>query len=63
MAERLIEFLRVKDYLLEQQLGQGACGLTVVLYDPVINERFVCKKYSPIREDLKNVLFLNFVAS
>ncbi|HNB23075.1 MAG TPA: protein kinase [Candidatus Melainabacteria bacterium] len=61
MSARPIEFPRPKDYILERELGQGACGLTVVVYDPVIDERFVCKKYAPIYENLKEELFANFV--
>lgn len=33
--------------MLEKRLGQGATGNTVLLYDPIINERFACKKYEP----------------
>ncbi|MDR9836086.1 protein kinase family protein [Herbaspirillum huttiense] len=48
MAERLVEFLRKKDFLLEEELGQGACGKTVLLFDSTIDEHFACKKYSPL---------------
>ena len=60
MYPKPIEFLRKKDYVLEKELGQGACGQTVVIYDPTIEERFVCKKYLPIYEGLKETLFLKF---
>lgn len=61
MCARPIEFPRPKDYILEQELGQGACGLTVVVYDPVIEERFVCKKYAPFHDGFKEQFFTNFV--
>lgn len=61
MLPRAIEFPTRKDYVLEKELGQGACGLTVLIHDPVINERFVCKKYLPIYEHLKEALFSNFI--
>jgi serine/threonine-protein kinase len=43
----IISFLRQKDYLLEEYLGEGGFGKTVLLLDPVMNEYFVCKKYEP----------------
>ena len=61
MRERPIEFPRPKDYILEKELGRGACGLTVVVYDPIIDERFVCKKYAPYYEGMKEDLFTNFI--
>jgi eukaryotic-like serine/threonine-protein kinase len=61
MSERLVEFIRKKDLVLKEELGQGACGLTVLLYDTVIDEYFVCKKYAPINEDWREKLFGNFV--
>jgi eukaryotic-like serine/threonine-protein kinase len=61
MAQRVIEFPGPKQFTLEAELGQGACGKTVVIHDATIDERFVCKKYSPIVESLKQELFSNFV--
>lgn len=60
-ARKLIEFLRRKDFLLLKELGQGACGKTVLLHDPILEQDFVCKKYAPVYEPLKNELFSNFV--
>lgn len=57
----IIEFPRSKDYKFEKSLGQGACGLTVLLHDPTIDEKFVCKKYSPIYEEYREELFVNFI--
>jgi hypothetical protein len=42
--ERIIEFVRKHDYVLVKELGQGACGKTVLLRDEVLNQLFVCKK-------------------
>ncbi len=61
MTEKIVEFIRKKDFVLKRELGQGACGRTVLLYDGVIDEQFVCKKYSPIHESLKEDFFKNFV--
>jgi len=61
MQEKLIEFIRKRDYKLVKELGQGACGKTVLLHDDVINEHFVCKKYSPFCESDRQELFSNFI--
>ena len=61
MSGSIVESLRKKDFVLVEELGQGACGRTVLLHDPIIDEYFVCKKYSPISEELKDALFDNFV--
>lgn len=57
----LIPFLRRRDYVLVRSLGQGACGETVLLRDDLIDSLFVCKKYSPIVETLRQELFKNFL--
>lgn len=61
MTNKIIEFLRKKDFQLIKELGAGACGKTVLLYDDVINEQFVCKKYSPHYPEHKEILFKNFI--
>jgi serine/threonine protein kinase len=61
MQEKLVEFIRKRDYKLVKELGQGACGKTVLLYDDIINEHFVCKKYCPFSETHRQELFSNFV--
>ncbi|MBF0476065.1 MAG: protein kinase family protein [Deltaproteobacteria bacterium] len=61
MEEKLIEFIRTRDYKLVKELGQGACGKTVLLYDDMIDEHFVCKKYCPCSEDHRQELFSNFI--
>lgn len=60
MSVKNIEFPK-KNYQLERELGQGACGRTVLLYDKAIDERFACKKYDPSNIDFKEELFSNFV--
>jgi serine/threonine-protein kinase len=57
----VIPFLRRRDYVLLKRLGSGACGETVLLRDDVIESDFVCKKYSPIIESLRQDLFKNFL--
>src|SRR4030042_6690677 len=57
----IIQFLRKRDYTLVQELGQGACGKTVLLHDPQIDEHFVCKKYVPYSETHRQQLFSGFV--
>lgn len=61
MEDNVVEFLRKRDYILEKELGQGACGKTVLLYDDILNEYFVCKKYSPYSEGLRQELFARFL--
>jgi eukaryotic-like serine/threonine-protein kinase len=57
----LVTFLRRRDYKLIRELGQGACGQTVLLHDQQIDEHFVCKKYVPFSETHRQELFINFV--
>src|SRR4051794_873103 len=61
MQEKLIQFVRQRDYALVKELGEGACGKTVLLRDDILNEHFVCKKYSPFSEDHRQELFANFI--
>lgn len=60
MKNKIIEFLRTKDYKFIREIGQGGTGRTVLLEDEIINERFVCKKYSPIDEDIQQLFFNHF---
>lgn len=55
-----VTFLRKRDYKLIRELGEGACGKTVLIHDEVIDEYFVCKKYSPRLEVRREELFENF---
>jgi len=55
-----IKFVQQKDFLLIRELGEGATGKTVLLRDELLDEFFVCKKFSPIDGLDKSQLFLNF---
>ncbi|WP_081426570.1 protein kinase domain-containing protein [Sorangium cellulosum] len=57
----IVKFLRRRDYKLVRELGQGACGKTVLLHDDQIGENFVCKKYVPYSEAQRQPLFAKFV--
>lgn len=61
MSDNVIEFVRKRNYVLVRELGQGACGKTVLLRDDVIDELFVCKKYSPYYKEHKQEFFDNFL--
>lgn len=61
MQTNLIKFIRRRDYQLLKELGKGACGSTVLLFDDLINENFVCKKFAPYSENDRRQLFENFV--
>lgn len=61
MENKIVKFIRRKDFELIEELGRGACGRTVLLDDPIIGERFVCKKYAPMYEELTDELYGNFV--
>ena len=61
MNNQIVKFIRRKDFELIKELGRGACGRTVLLDDPIIGERFVCKKYAPMYEELTDELYGNFV--
>jgi serine/threonine-protein kinase len=61
MSEDIVKFIRRKDLLLVRELGEGACGKTVLLHDDIIDEYFVCKKYAPYDNYLRPELFKNFI--
>ena len=61
MKDNVIKFLKSKDYVFLDELGKGACGRTVKLKDEVIDEVFVCKKYEPFDDALKDELFSKFI--
>jgi len=61
MKDNIIKFLKSKDFRFVEELGRGACGKTVKLYDEIIDETFVCKKYEPFADALKDELFDNFI--
>lgn len=57
----IVAFLRRRDYKMVRELGQGACGKTVLLRDEQIDEQFVCKTYAPYDEAHRQELFAGFV--
>jgi serine/threonine-protein kinase len=59
--DEIIKFIRQRDYEFVRELGQGACGRTVLLYDQQIDQHFVCKKFTPYSEQNRKELFSNFV--
>ncbi|NLE63026.1 MAG: protein kinase family protein, partial [Bacteroidales bacterium] len=61
MDKNIIEFVRTKDFRFINEIGQGGTGKTVLLKDEIIDETFVCKKYSPYYEEHKELFFKNFV--
>lgn len=61
MTQKPISFLRKRDYVHVRDLGHGACGKTVLLYDDILDHHFVCKKYAPQDEGLREELFSSFV--
>lgn len=61
MKDKIIKFLKSKDFVFIEELGRGACGRTVKLYDQIIDETFVCKKYEPFADEYKESLFGNFI--
>ena len=56
----VVAFLRRRDYKIVRELGQGACGKMVLLYDDQIDEHFVCKKHIPYSEGHRQELFAGF---
>lgn len=56
----IVKFLRRRDYQRIRELGEGACGQTVLLFDDQIGEHFVCKKYRPYREEMRPELYEGF---
>ena len=59
----IIEFLKKKDYIMvNNALGGGSFGKTVLLQDPYIDELFVAKKYEPEYDELKEQFYKNFLS-
>lgn len=58
----IIPFLKQKDYvMINNDLGGGSFGKTVLLQDPFINELFVAKKYEPEYDEIKEKFYKNFL--
>lgn len=58
----IVTFLKKKDYkMINDNLGRGSLGKTVLLQDPFIEEFFVAKMYQPMYEDIKEEFYANFL--
>lgn len=58
----IIPFVKQKDYIMvNNDLGGGSFGKTVLLKDPFIDELFVAKKYAPEYEGIKEQFYKNFL--
>jgi len=51
--KEIIKFIKQKEYKVIKELGQGGLGKTVLILDQELGEQFVCKKYSPYDDALK----------
>jgi len=58
---KIIEFIRKKDFKLIEELNSGSFGKTVLLQDDNINHKFVCKKYEPQTGINKKEYYNNFI--
>jgi serine/threonine-protein kinase len=56
-----IEFLRKKSYIFQEDIGQGGTGKTILIKDELLDEVFVCKKYSPFYPEDKETYFKYFI--
>ena len=57
----IVKFLRQKDYvMINNNLGHGSFGQTVLLQDPDLKELFVAKKYEPICKEDQEQFFSAF---
>lgn len=58
----IISFIKQRDYIMvNNQLGSGSFGKTVLLKDPFIDELFVSKKYSPEYPEYQQAFFQSFL--
>jgi len=58
----IIPFIKQKDYIMvNNNLGGGSFGKTVLLQDPFIDELFVAKKYEPAYDGIKEQFYKNFL--
>ena len=58
----IVKFLKQKDYIMvNNNLGSGSFGQTVLLQDPFIDELFVAKKYEPYDEDDRKAFYESFL--
>ncbi|WP_316801463.1 protein kinase family protein [Pedobacter frigidisoli] len=61
MKDDIIPFLRIKDYKFIKDIGQGGLGKTYLIQDELIDENFVCKKYTPMYDEHKELYYDHFV--
>lgn len=58
----IVAFVKQKDYIMvNNNLGSGSFGQTVLLKDPFIDELFVAKKYEPYYESDRKEFFDSFL--
>lgn len=58
----IVSFLKQKNYVMvNNDLGGGAFGKTVLLQDPFTDELFVAKMYKPQYDSMKEKFFKNFI--
>src|SRR5690242_12552689 len=61
MKDNIIQFVRTKNYVFIEEVGQGGTGRTVLIKDELIDEFFVCKKYSPFYSENRDQYFKYFI--
>ena len=58
----LVSFFKQKDYIMvNNNLGGGSFGKTVLLQDPFIDELFVVNKYQPETKEIQEKFYKNFL--
>ena len=58
----MVSFLKQKNYIMiNNDLGGGSFGKTVLLQDPFTDELFVAKMYKPQSESIRERFFKNFI--
>lgn len=58
----VINFMKNKDYIMvNDKLGGGAFGKTVLVKDPYIDELFVVKMYKPRYKEIQEIFYKNFL--
>lgn len=57
----MIYKFKSKEYIAIKEIGQGGTGKTVLVKDPILNEYFVCKKYSTIYPEDQPLYYENFL--
>lgn len=59
----IVSFFKKKDYIMvDNDLGSGSFGKTVIIKDPFIDELFVAKKYEPYFEEDRKQFFTSFLS-